>query len=87
MIEYEYDEVVVGGNISSLVFAIENKLPIISTRWEDFQMYDRLEYDERWVETFDKVGIPSDHWEADYKTHTKKIMSSGLSELLGILHL
>ena len=87
MIEYEYDEVVVGGNISSLVFAIENKLPIISTRWEDFQMYDRLEYDERWVETFEKVGIPSDHWEADYKTHTKKIMSSGLSELLGVLHL
>lgn len=87
MIEYKYDEVVVGGNIPSLIFAIEHKLPIVSTRWEDFQVYDRLEYDEKWVEVFNKVGIPSDTWEADYKTHTRKIMSSGLSELLGILHL
>jgi hypothetical protein len=87
MIEYTYDEVVVGGNIPSLIFALENKLPIISTRWEDFQTYDRLEYDEKWVEVFSKVGIPSDYWEANYKTHKRKIMSSGLSELLGILHL
>jgi hypothetical protein len=87
MIEYEYDEVVVGGNIPSLIFAIENKLPVISTRWDAFQIYDRLEYDEKWVEVFNKVGIPSDHWLADYKTHTRKLMSSGLSELLGILHL
>lgn len=87
MIEYTYDEIVVGGNIPSLIFAIENKLPIVSTRWEDFQMYDRLEYNEGWVEVFNKVGIPSDYWEADYKTHKRKIMSSGLSELLGVLHL
>ena len=87
MIEYEYDEIVVGGNIPSLIFAIENKLPVVSTRWEDYQMYDRLEYDEKWVEVFNKVGVPSDTWEADYKTHTRKMMKYGLSELLGILHL
>lgn len=87
MIQYEYDEIVVGGNIPSLIFAIKNKLPIVSTHWEDFQIYDRLEYDKKWVEVFNKVGIPSTTWEADYKTHKRKMMSFGLSELLGILHL
>ena len=86
MIEYTYDEVVVGGNIPSLVFAIENKLPIVSTRWKKYQVWDRVTYSDLMEQVYNKMSIPTETKEWDFKTHKEKCFIEDLNELAAALH-
>lgn len=85
MIEYEYDEVVVGGNISSLIYAHQHGLPLISSTWDTFSVWDQLEYDQKWVRICDKLHLTGTHRDTKWFPHNKMVMEVGLTEIMSAL--
>lgn len=75
-----------GGNIPSLVFAIENKLPIVSTRWKRYKVWDRVLHTDLMKQVYEKMSIPTETKEWDFKTHKEKCFVEDLNELAGALH-